>query len=349
MAVTIYEIAKEAKVSKSAVSAVLGVSTRSGSRVGTKTRARIQAVAQGLGYRPNLLAKGLAGGRTRTVGVLWSLGGPHPSEGMARNITLGAQRHDYVTHLADHLSDPAVARRLLGDFRRRGVEAVVLEDGTGWMAPDLEAPLREFAAVVVVSSRPATGNWDWIHRDRVGTYREMADHFARTGRRTPAILAHVSSQSKIDAFLGRCRWWGMRVTEESILDVPCFEGSSLTASYRKTLDGRFPGRFPFDALMCSSDEGAAVALTWLRSRGLGVPEDVAVCGFNNTPFAELLSPPLASGDRRDAEVAACIEEMIFDRLADPESPPRRRSIPMRFIWRESAGATPAGPLLESPS
>jgi DNA-binding LacI/PurR family transcriptional regulator len=112
---------------------------------------------------------------------------------------------------------------------------------------------------------------------------------------------------------------------------------SVGGPYRRALDERFSERFPFDAVLCASDEGAAAMIKWLRRRGLNVPGDVAVRGFNGAEWGESMSPPLASVDRRDEAVGTEIDRMVFARLKNPDLPPQRRTIPMRMIWRESAG------------
>jgi DNA-binding LacI/PurR family transcriptional regulator len=180
---------------------------------------------------------------------------------------------------------------------------------------------------------------DWINHDILAGYRQAADHLADTGRRRPAIFidnSHSSAKSAI--YLGRCRERGMEVSEASGIDFGhVVQLRHLTAACKEGLESRFDEGFPFDALMCSTDEVAAAAMVWLRGRGLRVPEDVAVIGCNNAIFAESMTPPLASIERRDEDVAGLIEAMIFSRLDEAGLPARRREVEMRFVWRESAG------------
>jgi DNA-binding LacI/PurR family transcriptional regulator len=199
--------------------------------------------------------------------------------------------------------------------------------------------LKVFSAAVAVGTRPPELEMDWIHHDLLAGYRQAADHLAEAGRRRPAIFLDVGrSGAKIEAFLGRCGQQGMSVSDASAIDFH-YDGQlkHLTAACKQGLESRFPGEFPFDALICVVDEVAGAAMAWLRGKGLRVPDDVAVIGCNNALFSESMMPPLASIERRDEEVAGLIEEMIFSRLADAELPARRREIAMQFVWRESAG------------
>jgi DNA-binding LacI/PurR family transcriptional regulator len=308
------------------------------------TRHLVRRTAQELGYTANPLARGLLGKGTKTVGLLWTLAGPHMSEGMARGIALRMQKRGYVTHLTDSLSDPEIVRRQLADYRQRGVEAVVMQDATGkLLTEDVCRQLKAFSAAVAVGSDPPELEMDWIRHDILAGYRRAADHLADTGRRRPAIFSSiVYSKAKIEAFLGRCQERGMTVSDRSAINLQHVgPPNQLVESAIGSLEGAFSGKFNFDSLICTADEIAAAAILWLRRRGMRVPEDVAVIGCNNAMFSICMAPPLASIERRDEEVAEAIEEMIFSRLAEPELAARRREIAMRFVWRESAGGTGA--------
>ena len=97
------------------------------------------------------------------------------------------------------------------------------------------------------------------------------------------------------------------------------------------------GRNPFDALICSTDEGAAAVINYLYDMGCKVPDDVAVSGFNNIDITSYFKPPLASVDRRNQDVAECVTKMLLNRIANKDLPQQHEVIKMKFIHRESAG------------
>jgi DNA-binding LacI/PurR family transcriptional regulator len=100
---------------------------------------------------------------------------------------------------------------------------------------------------------------------------------------------------------------------------------------------RWPDQVGLDAVFCFNDVGALYVMRDLQDRGLRVPEDVAVVGFNDTEPGRLWRPALASGDRKFADVAAAVERLLSTRLSDPEQPPRTETIEMNFLRRASAG------------
>jgi DNA-binding LacI/PurR family transcriptional regulator len=176
----------------------------------------------------------------------------------------------------------------------------------------------------------------------LNSYRALeaiVDHLAATGRRRPAIVltAWNGVRPKEEVFLARCRRHGMQVDAGSVIDLRMVEYSGLAQAYREALEARFAGGVDVDAVVCGVDVGAMATIRFLEERGLQVPVDVAVIGANDSTEAALYRPALASVDRRPAEVAHCIEEMVFGRLERPQAPPVRRRIDMRFVWRESAG------------
>jgi len=340
-------IAREAKLSATTVSLVLN-NRADAVGIRPETQERVWAIARRLNYTPNPLAVGLSGGRTNTIGLIWSLGGPQAAAETTRDIAGRMQKRGYLTHLADHGDDLKVTTKLLADYIRRRVDGIVLqsnsrllEDGT------ILRQLKEFpASLMVTGFQPADDmEIDYLFHDRLPAFVEAATHLARSGRRRPAMLGMwPSTQSKAAAFFGQAARLGMKIQPDAEIDVSLQpKNDSIVARSHDALAKRFDGQdFPFDALMCTSDELAVVAMDYLRRRGFRIPEDVAVIGFNDSLLAPYQFPPLASADRKDSRVAATIEEMIVNRLEHRETPPQRQTIAMQFVWRESAGAVSTG-------
>lgn len=337
-------IAREARLSTATVSLVLN---NRADEVGIKaaTQQRVRDIAQRLNYVPNRLAVGLKGGATMTIGLMWSLNGPHDSQGMVHGISLAAMKHGYTTNVCNHLSDPKVVLRQLAELRQRRVDALVFQE-TDLLASDdeIRRQLEHFPAVTILGvSVPGKDlPFDWIQNDIACAYEEAALHFISGGRKRLAIMATASGRGlKVETFMRASRQRGV---EPALIAVP-FEGIGPVGDhYRHTLQemmkasgGKGSNWFPFDAVMCTQDEGAALLMNVLREQGLRVPEDVAVIGCNGSEWGQLMQPPLASVDRRNPDVVEAVTRMVFDRLANPQLPPQRRRIPMRLIWRQSAG------------
>ena len=337
MAISLQDIADKAGVTRATVSMALRGSTR----ISENRRRQVTRLAEKMSYRPNVLAKGLTGGRTRAVGVLWSLGGPHLAVEMARNIAIRVQRRDYVTYIADSLADSDTINSVLNDYLLRRVDAVVLQHGSSRMlSEELQDRLAKFPAAAVVTSNSQSLRIDQIVQDRLASFRTVAQHFVRTGRQRPAIVSSYPNTGKAIAYVEQLHALGIKEAENINVKLsklrPTLE--TILACHNDTLGNLFSnGKIPFDALMFMQDEAAIAAIACLRKCGLRVPDDVAIVGFNNNPFSKYIEPSLASVERRNGEVADAIERMIFARLNNPASEFQYEEIPMCFVWRESAG------------
>jgi DNA-binding LacI/PurR family transcriptional regulator len=334
--VTLREISESVGVGVSTISQILN---KRPVRCAEKTRAKVLAAARELGYRPNTLASGLRGARTHTIGVIWALVGSHSPVQVTQGIADRINKLGYVTYVANNLGSPDVTKELLADFAWRRVDGVVIEINSDIDA-DFTAILSQFPAVVAVTSKPSEAAFDQLVLDRSLAFRAVADHFAKTGRRRPAMVTLVdSTRDKIDAFASGLQQHGISLPPELIIDLDwdLWQKSPVQCCHH-TLDKYFPdGRVPFDALMCITDEIAVAAMAWLRAKGVRIPADVAVVGFNDNEFSRCLETPLASVARRNEEAVQRIEEMLCARLEDPSIAPQRSFLPMEFVWRESAG------------
>lgn len=340
--VTASEIAQMAGVSQATVSLVLN-QRGDAMRINRKTQARVIDAAKQLNYVPNYLARGLKGASTQTIGLLWSFAGSPTTAGLAHDLARRLSARDYMAYLADTFSEFDTTARILRDLAKRRVDGLVLQAGSLLSNPDVLDALNMHSAVVVVTDRHRDIEFDQIVHDRCKAYRQMADHFASTGRKKPAILGQIdSNRNKVDAYCSRLAEHGIATDEVVTINLPWIPENPLDRSRRlydcsRTMDKLFPGDVPFDALACMNDDTAISALAWLRGRGIRVPDDVALIGFNNAEAAEYQDPPLASVDRHDMVVADHIERLLFERIGDPDLPLRQVVTQMEFVRRQSAG------------
>lgn len=327
MPVTIKDIAKRLCVSNVTVSKAL----RGQPPISQQMQEKVKKVAREMGYRPNVFGRGLQGGRTHSLGILWSLCGPHPSLNITRELTLRAMHRQYISYVVDSLNDPHVIDQSLEDFAQRRVDAVIVQHNH---PEEIESRLLGFPAAVVVSRDHEKLSVDCIHQDRLPGIRQCAQYLISKGRRRPMFLYRAKGNLyKGEAFLAEFEKQGIRISPEAYLDLPSLEDADVLAC----LEHRFPaGKLPFDAVFCMVDGVALLFMQWLRSHGVKVPEDVAVVGFNDTDYCRWFDPPLASIHRNDEKIVEAADEFIFSRLGNPDRPVRNVTIPMTFVPRKSA-------------
>ena len=338
--VTIMDVARDCGLSKSTVAYALNGSAKG--KVSSVKREIVKKSASKLGYRPNFMAQSLRNGKTNSIGLLWSLSGPHDSLGLVRNISIRLMHKGYACHVADSLSDPGIVKRCLMDFRSRNVDGLIIQlDDKLLQNKEILNLLREIQNVIIVTPAAVENQFDNLTLDRTQAIREIVDHFVAAGRRQITLLS-TADAGRERAFIEQVKFHNLAYSEDSIIHVETNcdgdDSSSIRWSYFvDTVKNKFNGQIPFDALICSTDQAAAAVINYLYESGYKVPEDITVSGFNNSGMAAYFRPPLASVDRRNQEAAENITEMLLNRIKTPTLPPQNRKLEMKFVHRKSAG------------
>lgn len=336
--VTLNDISQKTGLSVATVSHVLN------NRKGYKpaTREKVLEAAKAMGYEVNPLARGLQGQSTRTVGVLWSLGRPH-AEGVMREIASRIWKRGYVTYTADSLSDPGLLNAALGDYLRRGVDAVIFQaDSSLLKDKQILSQLKRFRAVVAVVDEAIIEKIpspiDLVVRNTQQVIRDYVDHFVATGRRRPCFIGSLSSnEDKVLPFVSQLQHHGLP-TDKALLNIT-EPGRPLNhfEYYYEALNKAFSGKPNFDAVITASDDGTGAVLVWLKERGLRIPEDVAIAALGDSDLLRATTPPIAGAERNYLATADAIARLLFERLERPDQPTSVETISMTPIWRDSAG------------
>lgn len=278
-----------------------------------------------------------------SIGTIWPMRGITGDVDVSMKVMEQARRMGYIIFQdeEDH-HDVSLMRRILNGYADRRVDAVLL-----WcsceMLLNLSDDLKPFRGVVAVTPDPANAvRYDMVVHDRYQAIEETVEYLARTGRRRAAIVLpdDPSQRSKINYFLRCCEANGMESDERSVVDLRPFKSiSPFVESCQLAYESHFKDGIDIDALFCGADHSAMAALRFFHDRQIRVPEDVAIIGWNNIELSTLCRPPLASIDRAHNQLVETISQMLFSRLENPDLPPRRQTVHMKFAWRESAGVS----------
>lgn len=305
------------------------------------TLQKVIDAAERLNYKPNLLARGLRGGATHTVGVIWGQRGEPTVGKLMDEIGKRFSEKGYMCPVADKINSESELESLI-DYANRRFDGVVLQQWNANLSPAISDLLMKFKSAVVVCPEPINTSFDQLVVDRFRAFSDAGKHFIRTGRQKVAFatISLSANRHKFDIFRETLLDSSMVFTNKSIITVD--ESSSFStkehlAAFRDNLERRFADNFPFDAVMCQNDEVAIVLMNWLIGKGYKIPDDVAVIGFDDIDLCPYLNPPLASGNRCNSLVADMIAAMVINRLDNRDLPTQRRIVEMKFKWRESAG------------
>lgn len=247
-----------------------------------------------------------------------------------------------MPHICDHMNDLPLLRNLLNELSLRHVDAVVIEAFDDILTDDIVARLASFRSTLCIVENPVTHvlsrPFDVIIRDREQATKDLVGHFVATGRRRPAMLQIGGSDNKyllLQRELARC---GIPCAMEQVGDNGGGEWHGEYEQLSRHVDSLIrDGRFMYDALYCGNDDTAVAVMSVLQKRGIRVPDDVAVVGHCDTAIAAGVQPALASVSLSEMDIANAVYRILEMRADDPDAASLREMIPMRFVWRESAG------------
>lgn len=332
--VTRSDVARYAGVSGAVVSYVINNGPR---RVSDSTAARVRNAIEVLGYQPNPSARALAGGSTRTLGlVLPDISNPFFGR-LAAEIQLQAAARGYMVLIANSHGDPEIERQTLDELVNRQVDGLLLaliEQST-----DRLAKLRglDIGSVLIDCPQPVHDLRSIGADARVGA-REAVTHLLEVhGHRSVAL---VSGQAVPGADLREQGWTDAhRIAGRP--DGPIARtGYSRESGYeaaQRLLDAVEAPR----AIFTSSDLQAIGVLRALHQRGLSVPDDVAVASFDGIQDARFTEPPLTVVQQPIPEMAGAALALLLD--PDSGGAPTQQLHPMSLVVRESCGCPAIGP------
>ncbi|MFF3484604.1 substrate-binding domain-containing protein [Streptomyces sp. NPDC002701] len=230
---------------------------------------------------------------------------------------------------------------LVGPARLDGVVCWSSTLGLPSAGPRTRRLLRRLAHVPLISlNQPLSDQTDVLSIDSHAGMRKLVGHLVvQHGRRKPACihgpLANPVSEERYRACVDALRHHGIR--NEHVGAAVDFAAAAGASAMRVLLEARglTPG-VDFDVVLACSDVLAAGALRYLTERGIRVPEDVAVVGFNDSPEARLGDPPLTSVALPFAELGALAVDTLVARLRGTR-PPDRTTIPATLVPRRSCG------------
>ena len=331
--VSIKEVAARAGVSFQTASKVLNGGNV---RVSAETQARIIAVAESLGYRPNSVARSLVQRTTATIGLV------------AGDITDGALSQFAVA--AEHTARRHGLAVLVGNLTEEGEDgAAVVQmlidrrvDGVIAAAPQLEGDpqvadmLRRYVPAVSLHHVPGGGVPLVGSNHRAGA-RTATEHLIRLGHTSIGTITgpfrrHVV-RSRLHGYEDALREAGIEPGEDLAVEADWTPGTAAAAT--RLLLERDP---EMTAIFVHSDTMAIGVLSALATAGRRVPDDVAVVGCDDMPFAEYLMPPLSSLRVPFAETGERAVELLLRSIAGETPPEAPVRLPVELIVRESCGA-----------
>lgn len=323
---TSYDVATLAGVSQSAVSRCF----RPGSSISAKTRAKVLSAAKALGYHPNAMASGLMTKRTGLVAVIIS------------SLT-NLYYPEVLAEITQRLSDRG-SRVLLFALRTEGEVEDVLEqiwryrvDGAIVAASLTRKQTREFSRhkvpLVLYNRQDEDLTVASVSCDSVAGERSMIDLLVKAGHCSFGIISGPG-----DSFVGQERVRGaVQRLQEHDLTAEVVAGGFDYDSGQTGLEALLKqSAQKLDAVICANDLMAIGALDAARARGLSIPKDISIVGFDGVAPAAWHSYRLTTIRQPVRRMTEAAVSMILERIENPALPPEVRSFAGSLIEGTSA-------------
>jgi LacI family transcriptional regulator len=325
---TLSEVAEQAGVSPTLVSRYLNNRIE----LPAATRERIDGAIARLDYRPNLLAKRLSTGRAEAISLVTpEIANPFFAE-LAAAIEAEAERHGYAVYISSTGGDPARAADAVRRLRDQHVDGLIMmtshpDDGT------LAALLATSRNIVLVDEDIPGVNVPRVFVENEHGAWLAARHLIEAGHRDIALIGGpeglLSVRERLAGFRRAMHEHGLRVRS----------GWELLGEYsrefgRRALERLLDAPRRPTAILACSDYIAVGVLKAARERGMSLPRDISLVGFDDMPFAELVDPPLTTVRQPVAEMGRIACERLLAILNGSEASPLTR-LPVELIIRQS--------------
>lgn len=302
---TIRDVARLAGVSVSTVSYALN-----GERpISAETRARVLAAARGLGYQPNAVATSLKTGRSMTLGlIIPDILNPFFTV-IAWAAEDAARAHGYSLMLCNSANDAAREQEYLRLLRSRRVDGLIYMAGSSVPHGALRSLVQQgFPLVLIDEELAGIAATSIVTRNYEGA-AAMGAHLAELGHRHVGVIggpaALRTAQVRNAGLLAGLAQYGVNVSPARMLDGD-YQTESGRVAARRLLDAD-----PIiTAIFAANDLMAIGVLREAQSRGLAVPGDLSIAGFDDIPPASLMAPALTTV----AQPAQAMGEQAIDLL-----------------------------------
>ncbi len=336
------DVAHLARVSRATVSYVL--SGRTGGSISTteETRLRIVSAATELGYVPNATAQSLRLRESKTIGLLV----PDTRNPYYWQLLQGAEAEaracGYDILLVNTALDPEREREAVRTVLRRRVDGLllILAFFQEHVTDEVRSAIGRHNAVVLIGDAANIDErLDSVRSDHAGGSVQMMAHLVGLGHRRIGFVFGVAGpplgQERLAAYYSAMARLGVADPDELV--ERC--GVTLEDGYhaaQRLLDRPQPPT----AILVINDLLAIGVLRAVSERGLRIPEDISVAGFDDIVMARYLNPPLTTVRVQADRVGRTAMRMCFDRMRDPERPTQATCVPSELVLRGSTGPAP---------
>jgi LacI family transcriptional regulator len=329
--VTLHDVADLAGVSHQTVSRVINNSTR----VRPETKERVEAAILELDYRPNVIARSMAKGKTRTLGCI----APNLTDPVFAKIIEGAQtearRQGYFI-LIGSASNETHVRPLLDELLNRRVDGMIILNARDDDRYKMLLPLiSNGSPVVYIKNSPDKEAVSSVRCDDVLGGYLATKHLLDLGHEQIAVILGPTNEQctpeRLEGYQKALTEAGIEYQEKLIT-----QGDWSALSGSNAVKELISSSAHFSAIFSMNDRMAAGAIRTLREAGNLIPQDYSVIGYDNVPLAELIDPPLTTIHQPLDQYGEQAVKILIQTIRDPYSERIDLCISPELIQRKSS-------------
>jgi LacI family transcriptional regulator len=304
---TISDIAHRSGVSTSTVSRVLS----GANKVSEAKRVAVLTAVAELNYQPNVFARGLASGQSMTIGVLTQNFGSPFYDAIIQGVVQGLNQTGYFPIFADGQWQPDIEFEAIRAMLRRQIDGLIVLGGfLGFK--EIQQLTGDIPLIMVVNR--ATGYEDnSVFIDNVAAAHLATRHLIELGHRRIAHICgrldHPDARDRRQGYIQALEEAGFEPDPELMI-----EGTFRRQSGVLAVEMLLSSRTSFSAIFAANDQMAFGARLALYRRGIRVPEDVSLVGFDDEPSAAFMIPPLTTVRQPALELGHAAAKIALARL-----------------------------------
>jgi LacI family transcriptional regulator len=333
VAIRLKDIARDLGISTVTVSKVL----RGNKDISEKTRTRVLKRMRELNYKPNMLARGLASGRTYTVGlVVPDLVHPFFAE-FAKSLAGTLRGAQMALLLASSEENPHLEQQEIRTLLGRNVDVLLIASCQAQLKSFYELGDERTPFLLVDRNFPYLAA-HFVGSDDYEIGRMATEHLISTGRRR---IAHIGGRAmspsveRLRGYRDTLRRHQLDSPEDRIVTRERVEEAGDEAGYQ-AMQELLKLRNRPDAVFCYNDLTAIGAMEAVRASGLAVPGDIAFVGTGNLRYSRYLRVPLTSVDQQPEVLGLRAGELALEVMTTPDLGSRSVLLSPRLVIRQSS-------------
>ena len=313
--ISISDIARVAGVSHTTVSRAL----RESPLISVDTRERIQRLAQDMGYTPNAIAQSLQMQRTRMIGlVVTSIDDPFLSD-ILKGVEEVARAAGFSVLLSATHNDPDQEMAIIETLHRRRVDGILVASSRITSKYKKRLDHIRVPTILINSQAESQDNLlHWVAVDDESGAQLAVEHLLQLGHRSIGYLGVScrprSNQQRLQGYQNALDRAGMSWRDDWIVIAPGIEASHE----EDVIAGRTSLSCLLDAgitaVFCYNDMVAVGALMTCHERGIAVPQELSVIGFDDIRMASYVTPPLTTIHQPKVELGQLAAGVMLDLL-----------------------------------